>query len=194
MPPGEAIAYFLDADELNNDNSNYWILSIPALRRMVKRASWTTLNEVDMGDTSKSRPNTLNHDERLFLLLESRCGTAQVELLDGWWHAEETGWRWTRQQFSARVNCDRPSPKLVIDTYIAPVLIEKFETVTLSLTVDGVPLAPARFTASGDHTVTRELPSGSAERVVSFSLAHVMREQAEDARELGIIVTALRVD
>jgi len=194
MPREESIAYFLAADELNHDDSNYWIFSTPALHKITRRAFWGTLNELHTGDTKKSRPTTQDHDERIYMLLASHYALAHVELLEGWWKVEETGWRWTRRRFAARLRCGTRPAKLVLRTYVPPFLIEKFGSIKVSTTVEGVELPSAVLDQPGYHTITRKIPAGDEQRLISFLLGHAFREEGGDNRELGIIVNGLEVE
>ena len=66
-----ALAYLLGEDELNQDNSNYFIFSESGLRVMLGRAHWQIHDYVALGDTSLSDPVHAEHDERAFCLLRS---------------------------------------------------------------------------------------------------------------------------
>lgn len=66
------VAYLLDPDECNQDATNYWIFSETGLKRIVRRAGWEILDFVTYGDRSGSNPRDQSHDERAFMLLESR--------------------------------------------------------------------------------------------------------------------------
>jgi tRNA (mo5U34)-methyltransferase len=66
------VGYLVAPDETNNDPTNYWILSPKGLERLVERAGWDILDRLNVGDTTASDPATPGHDERMFLLLESR--------------------------------------------------------------------------------------------------------------------------
>jgi len=66
-----SVAYLLDADECNNDSTNYWIFSKPGLFKILKRTGWEVLESTTGGDTKASDPSSPDHDERAFLLLRS---------------------------------------------------------------------------------------------------------------------------
>lgn len=66
------VAYLLDPTECNNDPTNFWIFSAPGLIRLVERCGWDVRATYRVGDTRKSNPNSPDHDERMFLALESR--------------------------------------------------------------------------------------------------------------------------
>ena len=65
------VAYLVAPRETNNDPTNYWILSPAGLERLVERAGWEILDQVNVGDTTDSDPSTPEHDERMFMLLRS---------------------------------------------------------------------------------------------------------------------------
>ena len=66
------LAYLLAPDECNNDATNYWIFSIQGLVRLADRCGWNVVEQLTVGDTRRSDPSSSDHDERAFLLLESR--------------------------------------------------------------------------------------------------------------------------
>lgn len=66
------LAYLLDPTECNNDSTNYWIFSMPGLLRLVDRCGGDVVEPRRVGDTRASNPWVPEHDERAFLLLESR--------------------------------------------------------------------------------------------------------------------------
>lgn len=64
--------YLLDADEANNDPTNYWIFTEAGLKRLAKRSGWDIAGFRTAGDTVHSNPQDLDRDERAFVLLKSR--------------------------------------------------------------------------------------------------------------------------
>jgi tRNA (mo5U34)-methyltransferase len=66
------VAYLLRPDECNNDATNFWIFSREGLARIVERCGFRILALRTLGDTERSDPASAEHDERAFLLLESR--------------------------------------------------------------------------------------------------------------------------
>jgi hypothetical protein len=65
------VGYLVAPRETNNDPTNYWILSPVGLERLVERAGWEILDQVNVGNTTDSDPSTPEHDERMFMLLRS---------------------------------------------------------------------------------------------------------------------------
>lgn len=67
------VAYLVDPAECNGDSTNYFIFSPPGLFRLAERAGWSVRAAANSGDPG-SDPVSQEHDERMFLLLESkRC-------------------------------------------------------------------------------------------------------------------------
>jgi tRNA (mo5U34)-methyltransferase len=66
------LAYLVAPDEMNNDPTNFWVFSVPGLRRLIDRTGWEVLDEMTVGCTDgtsdASRPD---RDERAFMLLRS---------------------------------------------------------------------------------------------------------------------------
>jgi tRNA (mo5U34)-methyltransferase len=191
MPPGMPLAYLVGEDELNRDNSNYFIFSEAALRIALARSHWEIREYMTVGD-ARSDPVRLDRDERVFCLLESRYDRlANLELLTGWHESEETGWRWTARAFSARLAANGAARERVLhmQVYVAPELAP----LTLSISGNGVPLAPAVFAAPGLHSITRSLASGN-DFELRFETSRTLQPDADDDRERGIIVASIRVE
>jgi len=66
------VAYLVSPDELNNDDSNWWIYSRAALFEAFNRTGWEVLSQHSVGDLSNSNPTESEHDERIYLLLKSK--------------------------------------------------------------------------------------------------------------------------
>ena len=66
------VAYLVGEDELNDDATNYWVLTETGLKRLVGRAGWDIVAFRTVGDTVDSLPNDNAHDERGFAVLRSR--------------------------------------------------------------------------------------------------------------------------
>lgn len=66
------VAYLLGPEECNNDATNYWIFSPAGLERVLSRAGWAVRTSFTSGETEASNPSDPDHDERAYLLAESR--------------------------------------------------------------------------------------------------------------------------
>ena len=190
------IAYLLDEDELNNDETNYWIFSEAGLRRLLKRTRWEICDLYVAGADGESDPNSLDRDQRIWCLIKSRYYSfSNVELLRGWHTPESTGWRWTEQRFSARIDAGEAWPvRIELRFFVPQALIERHGPVTLHTMADGMMLPPQTFHESGRFTyraaVDRTWSAGTTVQL-DFSLDHALPPNDSDRRELGIVVAAL---
>jgi hypothetical protein len=187
----------LDENEIAGDDSNYFVFSDAALRLLLKRTHWRVLDYRNTGATGNSEPVRLDRDERVFCLIQSEHDRlADLELGEGWYPREETGWRWTRRKFSAAV----PMPfsegpfDLEMEVYVSDELLRQQAPFQLDVAVDGTPLAPAVFTNAGAQSFQRELP-GLRERTLRLECATNawLAPDASDPRERGIVVASVRV-
>jgi tRNA (mo5U34)-methyltransferase len=194
LPGNAALAYLLGEDELNRDDSNYFIFSEPGLRVMLARTHWEIRDYVSLGNTSMSDPVHADRDERAFCLLRSRHERlVNLELLAGWHESEETGWRWTAREFSVRIRAGEGARALTMKLYVPEESLRRLGAVTLSAEVNGRPLEPAVYDRAGLASYVRELrPSGELE--VRFRLDKALAPEEEDERERGIVVAAIGVE
>jgi tRNA (mo5U34)-methyltransferase len=68
----EPVAYFLEADELNGDSSNFWIFTEASLKRLFIRTGWEILQFTPVDNTRDARPDAVTEGGRAFCLLKSR--------------------------------------------------------------------------------------------------------------------------
>ena len=193
MPEGQSLAYLLGEDELNEDDTNFWIFSEPALRRLLERTRWEVVEFFTTGETVASDPVSLDHDERAFCLLKSHYGLEHLELLDGWHHVEDSGWRWTQRQFWARAT-SRVGVKhssIAMRVFAPPALIEKFGSISLRARIDDIDVQPLVMREPGIHLFQRKIPRPSEVTSVVFRLDNVLGSEEGYSRELGIIVASI---
>ena len=69
----EPMAYLLGPQECNSDSTNFWIFSHEGLKRLIERTGWNILAFTTIGDTNRSTPADLNHDERAVNVLKSNA-------------------------------------------------------------------------------------------------------------------------
>ena len=193
MPAHVAIAYLLGAEELNRDESNYFIFSEPGLRLLLERSHWHIRDFVSVGNASLSDPVHPDRDERAFCLLESQYPRlANLQLLSGWHESEETGWRWTARDFRARLQAAPGRRTLTLNLYLPPDSLHHLGPITLHATVNGAPLLPAVFASPGLSTYVRELEiTGDLELL--FHADKALLPDADDDRERALIVTSIEV-
>jgi hypothetical protein len=192
FPPGEPLAYLLAADELNQDNTNFWIFSNPGLRRILKRAQWEIVEWLNLGDTASSDPVSLNHDERAFCLLRSHHSLCHVELGEGWHRAEAAGWRWTARKFSA--SFQGRAGKLTLQAYLPPEVFSQLGPMTLRTRWNGEELEPAVLETPGEHTIVRRVAKQCENPTAEFELDKALPPSQAEPRELGLVVASLEVE
>jgi tRNA (mo5U34)-methyltransferase len=73
------VAYLVGPAETNNDATNYWMFSPTGLAQIAERAGWRVLEQESFGDVNGSDPSSPEHDERRFLLLQSRTVATGAE-------------------------------------------------------------------------------------------------------------------
>jgi hypothetical protein len=146
---------------------------------------------------SQSVPVHPQNNEAPPLASSIHMSDAHVEpqLVSGFYGVEQSAWRWTARQFSVLLRPPVGSAKkgamLELRLTVPPVVIEKLNTVTLSATAGGKPLAPETYTQAGDYVYTREIsPNLLGDEVlrVDFALDKSMPPSGADLRELGVIV------
>ncbi len=190
MPQDQPIAYLLAADELNRDDSNFWIFSHAGLKRLFERAHWKILDYASVGATGLSTPVGPTRDERVFCLLESHYSLANVDLLHGWHEPEVGGTRWTAQQFSARIHLTGQAgpDRIRLRVYVP----EDFGARRLEIAIDGVPAMPEFLDEPGYHDVVRRFRAhGKRSIVASFRLDKALPPDGADDRERGIVAVSL---
>jgi hypothetical protein len=65
------VGYLVGPAELNNDATNYWMFTPAGLERLVERAGWNVVSRLNVGDTATSRPDSIEADERMMMLLRN---------------------------------------------------------------------------------------------------------------------------
>jgi tRNA (mo5U34)-methyltransferase len=184
-----SLAYLLGADELNADDSNFWIFTEAGFRQMLRRTNWHALDYMTVGDTVASDPVSLDHDERVFCFAESRYALANVELLDGWHEPEGSGWRWTERAFAVRVRVPvgKSRAKLRMKVYVP----EGVGPVEMRASAGDA----ARFVKSGFHEFAGDLGAADGRTVtVRFELDRAIAGDAADGRERGVIVYTVEAE
>jgi SAM-dependent methyltransferase len=195
LPPDAPLAYLLEAEELNRDNSNFWIFSDAGLRRLLRRTNWDICDYLHVGDPATSRPDDLTHDARVFCLLESRYGLSNVTLESGWHQPEESGWRWTKREFAFRIRlAGAREGRIIMDAFIPDLLVKRFGSIRLRITVDGQELRPEIFAAPGGIRIERALRLADREMMVQCELSGAMPPDVVDRRERGIVIGRIDIE
>ena len=194
MPQDQPIAYLVADEELNRDASNFWIFSHAGLKRLFERAHWRILEYASVGDTSYSTPVNPRRDERVFCLLESHYGLANVDLLYGWHGTEIEGTRWTEKEFAARIHlAGHAGPdRMTLRVWVPEDLLQRLGPRHLDISIDGVPSPPACLDKPGYHDIVRRFRPGHGRTIrVTFRLDDALPPDAADPRERGIVAVSL---
>ena len=71
---GSPLGYLLHPEELNGDPSNYWVLTLPAFKRLVERSGFKILGELLLPNNplELAVPNRVDLGIRTFLMLEAK--------------------------------------------------------------------------------------------------------------------------
>ncbi len=189
----EPVAYLLDGDEANNDCTNFWIFSEAGLRRIATRAGWEVRGFLTSGCPEGSNPKDSDRDERAFCFLESRWAPPAIPVqLHKGWNQVEDNWRWTERIFS--VTTAAPLSNQINTLNFTFHHMHGFP-ITLHATVEGVPLASARFTAPGEHVYRAKVPAAVLSKrslEIEFTLDRAEPPNHLDLRERGVIVSFFR--
>jgi tRNA (mo5U34)-methyltransferase len=194
MPQGQPIAYLVGEEELNRDPSNFWIFSHPGLKRLFERTYWKILEYASVGDTRFSTPVGDKRDERVFCLLESHYGLANIDLVLGWHQVETGGTRWTRKEFSARIHLSTSAgpDRMLLRVYVPEDLLVRLGPRRLEIAIDGEPAAPAVLDDPGYHDIVRRFRThGRRSVLVNFRLNNALPPDQHDDRERALIVVSL---
>ena len=188
--PAHPAAYLLDPDELNSDETNFWIFNEAGLRRLVSRAGWQLERfHSTGGGGGASDPDSLMNDERAFLLLRSRRWLANITLGFGWHEESPEGWRWTERRFSFSLAPWCPWRKLTLRFHLPEAVIAKTGPLTLTLAAG---LGSYRAAEAGMHTFSAaSIPATGGAATpgnIECELDGCLPPSVEDDRELGIVV------
>jgi hypothetical protein len=185
--------YLVDEYELNNDETNYFLFSEPALKTLLKRTHWQLSDYICVPD-SHFRGQDVDRDDRVFCLLKSSYGrVGEVELLKGWYEPEGSGWRWTQREFSLRLpHCAGKRVTITVELFIAAELTATIGAVILTLSLDGVQLPKAIYREPGAYTLVRRVdrPAESI-GILECSLNGALTPDSNDARERGVVIETI---
>jgi hypothetical protein len=190
-----SVAYLLREDELNSDDTNFWIFSETGLKRVLHRSGWEVCDYMTIGETKRSRPDTSDHDERAFCLMRSCHFPVQMltpQLMKGW-HIAEGPWRWTERIFSVELPIPHGLSDSVLEmefTYPEQ-LKEHFNKLRINAAIGFSILREAEYSAVGEHYYRAHVPHEvirGSKIVVEFELSGAIPPDSHDQRERGIIV------
>jgi hypothetical protein len=121
-----------------------------------------------------------------------------AQLVKGFYSVEGGSWRWTAGKFAARLQIPpgaaQSGATLNLNFSVPDAVLQKLGKVTITGSINGVPLKSAEFEKSGPALYTADvapsqLPGDTVE--VDFSLDKSIPPGATDRRELGVIATSV---
>jgi hypothetical protein len=123
---------------------------------------------------------------------------AASQLISGFYAVEGQGgdnaWRWTGPDFSVALApppVARQGARLLLRLYFPETQIKKLGPMTLTVYIDGQPLASETYTAGGSYDFVRDIPACFLQTnvlPVSFSFDRYTPHSAGEARDLGAVV------
>jgi hypothetical protein len=186
------LAYLLTEDELNQDDTNFWIFTEAGLRRLLHRSGRDILAFSTFG-SSASDPSSLQADERAFCLAESRMtrDLDAVQLTVGWHDIEPSGWRWTEGRFEIQLYSSVPG-RLRLAVVVHPDRISRQAPIHVVAVQGESTLVSHSYQTPGAYSIniaiTRvDLPHTT----VLFQVSSAIKPSLMDARELALIVTSV---
>ncbi len=190
---GLPVGYLVSGDETNNDPTNFWIFTNAGLHRLLERSGWRIVDYLNLGNTTDSDPVSWQGDERAFVFAErAQRQVTSGRVLRGWHEQQELeDWRWTERVFSVAFDHAPlgPHPTVWLEFHLPEAIGE----ITISATINGQALPSRRYTGAGDHTYREPVKVTVFPAVVEFSLDRALGPSVDDLRELGIVVSGLRL-
>lgn len=193
----EPLAYFLNARETNDDQTNYWIFSRTALFRLFERTGWFPRAHFLRGCMENADPVAPDADQRIFLLLKSRRRYANVHArpLQGWHPAEEDSWRWTAKRFAIEVVLPHGgvTREFALKFLVADAIIQASGEIKIGCHIAGQSAGSMTFDQAGITEFRGILPPcASDDPVVTLEFTVENSYQSDkDPRELGVLVPLL---
>jgi hypothetical protein len=194
----EPIAYLLDAREVNNDPTNYWIYSPAGLTRLLHRTGWIIFGDERVGQTVNSNPVSPTADERMFVLLKSqrRHPDLLVRRLYGWYAPESNNaWQWTAKAFGLEVvpPAEGSLSEFALRFQVPAPVLEVNKEVRVLCTIDGDTAGAITCTKPETLEFRGRFPVISTRRGIrlDFKVDSSYAPAGGDIRELGVIVPLL---
>jgi hypothetical protein len=145
---------------------------------------------------------TVQNDEqdtepRLASIVRMNDAKSSAQLLHGFYGIENNSWRWTAGKFSVLLRTPLAAAQrgatLSLAFNIPDGVIQRLQKITLSASVNGMPLTPASYDKPGTNIYTADIPPSllAGESVsVDFALDKTVPPDV-DKRELGIVATSV---
>ena len=141
---------------------------------------------------------TKEEDAPLAMVVHMADPKASQQLLKGFHNVEQGSWRWTMGKFAVLLrvpdNAAQKQVELQMKFSVPEPVIQKLKSVTLSASVNGVPLPPVTYTKPGEYLFSRQVPAkalGGETATVEFALDKALAPGSLDSRELGVVTSTI---
>lgn len=185
------LAYLVGPDDLNADDTNYWIFSETGLRQILARTGWQVLDFALVNPDCDSDPVHAANDQRAFCLLRSAYFESHplILLREGWHELEEHVWRWTESRFALRVEGVGARRYAISLPFVLPeAVFSGTGPITVSASAGGVSLGSLACPAPGDYCFQAEHEGGGNTFDLVFTASAALRPDSGDTRERALIV------
>ncbi|HUQ91398.1 MAG TPA: hypothetical protein VM120_06940 [Bryobacteraceae bacterium] len=140
--------------------------------------------------------NSTGNEAGLAEVINVADGNFGPQLLRGFYEVEEGSWRWTQPKFAVALKPPRKAGSngaiLFLRYSIPDAVMAKLKETSISISVDGIPLAPEKVSKPGLAEIRREVPAdalkGKTGVTAEFSVDPVLPMSDVDKRLLGVIV------
>jgi hypothetical protein len=153
------------------------------------------------GCKRKAKPNVAATEEgmgELSTMIHTADPRTASQLLRGFYPVEGGAWRWTMQKFAVSLATPNKAATtgatLEVRFALPEPVIQKLKTVSLSATLNGVPLAAQNYAKAGEQVYQAEVPPSALKAdavTVEFALDKALPPGAIDQRELGVVVSSI---
>lgn len=185
------LAYLVGPDDLNADDTNYWIFSETGLRQILARTGWEVLDFVLANPDVDSDPVRPDKDQRAFCLLRSAYFEAHPLVLvrDGWHELEEYVWRWTESRFTLRIEGLQKRRYSISLPFVFPdAVFAEAGPITLSAKAGAQSLGYVTCPTPGDYRFEAQLLNPDEALDLVFTASGALSPEAGDNRERALIV------
>jgi hypothetical protein len=184
------VAYLAGPQEVNGDDSNFWIFTDVGLRRLVTRTNWQPIAWLTSGVETDSDPVHPDKDERAFCLLESQYAMMHSASTYGLHDPEHEGWRWSERKFGVRIPVVHDG-EVCLRFYIPDAVVAQAGEITIQCRADGVTVGTQVYSSPGEHEFNAvRAPSGDT-MSIDFEVSHAMPPDDLDPRERAIVVAQI---
>jgi hypothetical protein len=170
-------------------------MRILAVRSLAALALLLPLGSCSRGPKSVPAP-TVEESPEVASVVHTADPKTAAQLLRGFYDVEQNAWRWSARKFAVVLrppaNAAAAGALLELKFAIPDVVVQKLKSFSLSASVNGVPLAPAKFDSAGEKTYSQDVPSKALKGdavIVEFELDKAVEAGVLDQRELGVVVS-----